>query len=233
MTDPIAQMLADQAAAEAPFARFPDDMPDARDLHSIVTAPNGPEEDAAFDDFAARSRNLARGFAGQPRLHLVHAQCVTLLRRRDPPEGIAALFHRLWSEHGTQMAAALPVRWLISAATTFADHGGCAAERQAGEGLSTLFAMLKLTETERLFSGLPPETPFRPGRSHGPLPMSMQPFAIHGGDLDRTLLTRIWRAGTASPATDALTRRLLGDLLEERRGLFARLGAMRQRRNRL
>lgn len=231
MTDPIAQMLADQAAAEAPFAHFPDEMPSARDLSALVIAPGGAEEDAAFDDFAARSRNLARGFAGRPRLHLVHAQCVTLLRRRAPPEGTAALFHRLWAEHGGDMAAALPLRWLISAATTFADHGSTASERQAGEGLSTLFAMLKLSETERLFSGFAPETPFRPGRSQRPLPMSMQPFAIHGGDLDRALLARIWRAGTASPATDALTRRLLCALMDEPRGLFARLAAMRQRRN--
>ena len=232
MTDRIAQMLADQAAAEAPFAHFPDAMPNARDLHATVVAPDGPEEDAAFDDFAARSRNLVRAFAGQPRLHLVHAQCATLLRRRDPPPGVATLFHRLWAEHGGDMAAALPVRWLISAATTFADHGQSARERQAGEGLSTLFAMLKLAETERLFSGFAPDTPFRPGRSQRPLPMDLQPFAIHGGDLDRALLTRIWRAGTATPATDALTRRLLSDLLEEPRGLFARLTAMRLRRNR-
>jgi len=231
MRDRIAQMLADQAEAEAPFAHFPDDMPAARDLSAPVIAPDGAAEDAAFDDFAARSRNLARAFAGRPRLHFVHAQCVTLLRRRDPPDGIAALFHRLWAEHGDALAAALPVRWLISAATTFADHGPTAAERQAGEGLSTLFAMLKLAETERLFSGFAPDTPFRPGRSQRPLPMDMQPFAIHGGDLDRALLARIWRAGTASPATDALTRRLLCGLLQEPRGLFARLGAMRQRRN--
>ena len=233
MTDRIAQMLADQADAEAPFTHFPDDMPTAHDLSAPVIAPDGAAEDAAFDDFAARSRNLARAFAGRPRLHLVHAQCVTLLRRRDPPEGTAALFHRLWTDHGDALAADLPLRWLISAATTFADHGPTAAERQAGEGLSTLFAMLKLAETERLFSGYAPETPFRPGRSQSPLPMEMQPFAIHGGDLDRTLLTRIWRAGTSAPATDALTRRLLSDLMDEPRGLFARLAAMRQRRNRL
>lgn len=233
MTNPIAQMLADQATAEAPFAHFPDDMPTAHDLCAPVIAPDGAAEDAAFDDFAARSRNLARAFAGRPRLHLVHAQCVTLLRRRDPPDGIVTLFHRLWTDHGDALAAALPLRWLISAATTFADHGPTATERQAGEGLSTLFAMLKLAETERLFSGFAPETPFRPGRSQSPLPMGMQPFAIHGGDLDRALLTRIWRAGTSRPATDALTRRLLSELLDEPRGLFARLAAMRQRRNKL
>ena len=233
MSDRIDQMLADQAASEAPFVHFPDEMPAAHDLHAPVIAPDGPEETAAFNDFAARSRNLARAFAGQPRLYLVHAQCVSLLRRRDPPEGIAALFHRLWAEHGGDMADSLPVRWLISAATTFADYGATATERQAGEALSTLFAMLKLAETERLFSGFAPDVPFRPGRAKVPLPMSMQPFAIHGGDLDRALLTRIWRAGTASPATDALTRRLLTALADDPRGLFARLAAMRQRRNRL
>jgi len=231
MSDHIARMLTDQAAAEAPFARFPHEMPMAERLNDPVTAPDGPEEEAGFDDFAARSRNLARVFAGAPRLHLVHAQCVTLLRRRDPPEGIAALFRALWTDHGAALATGLPTRWLISAATTFADHGDTSSQRQAGEGLSTLFAMLKLTETERLFSGTPPDTPFRPGRVKAPLPMRMQPYAIHGGDLDRALITRIWRAGMSDPATAPLTRRLLRDLMGDPRNVFARLSRMRARSN--
>lgn len=229
MSDRITQMLADQAAAEAPFTRFPDDMPAAERLDEIVVAPDGPEEDAAFADFAARSRNLARNLAGQPRLHLVHAQCVTLLRRRDPPGGTAALFCALWAGHGAALVKGLSTRWLISAATTFADHGRSPAQRQAGEGLSTLFAMLKLTETERLYSGTAPDTPFRPGRVRADLAMQMQPYAINGGDLDRVLITRIWRAGSADAATVHLTQRLLGDLVEDRACVFARLALMRAR----
>lgn len=232
MNDAITQMLAEQDAAETPFTRFPDTMPHSGlDMLAPVVAPSGAAEHAAFDDFAARSRNLARVFAGAPLLHLIHAQCITLLRRRSPPPDIAPLFNQIWRDHGTDLARDLPVRWLISAATTFADHGQSPAARQTGEGLATLFGTLKLSETERLFSGFAPDQPFRPGRSKDPLPFDMQPYAINGGDLDRVLITRIWRAGTSDPSTTALTKKLLENLITESRGVFARLRTMRQRRN--
>ncbi len=232
MTDLLGHMLADQSAAEAPFSKFPEDMPHHNlDLGIAVTAPPGAPEEVKFDDFAARSRNLARVFANQPRRYLVHAQCITLLRRRNPPKDTAAIFCDIWIDHGAELSQNLSYRWLISAATTFADHGATPAQRQAGEGLSTLFGMLKLTESERLFSGRASDTPFLPGKANSSLPLHLSPFAIHGGDLDRTMITRIWRAGHNDPAINHLTHRLLSDLISESRGIFARIRAMRHRRN--
>src|SRR6056297_1117857 len=43
---------------------------------------------------------------------------------------------------------------------TFGDHGKTPEQRSAGLGLSTLFGMMKLYESERLFSGRDPGKPF-------------------------------------------------------------------------
>ncbi len=195
-----------------------------------MLAPDGDHEDAPAGDFAAKSRNLARAFAGQPALLLLNAQLIALLRRHEPPAHIPALFADLWTAHADDLADLHDARWLISSCRTLADFGPTTTSRIVAAELAMLADMMKLYESERLFSGTAPEDLFTGKRTPAPLPLDLDAFAIGSGDLDRSIATRIWKRASGDPVAEALTSRLIPDILGDPRGLFLRLRLMRDRR---
>lgn len=52
----------------------------------------------------------------------------------------------------------LDPRWLVSAITTFGDHGSTEVQRRVGQSMTVLFGAMKLYESERRYSGLGPES---------------------------------------------------------------------------
>lgn len=224
-----------QQEAERPFSRFGDAVPSPDcDLeaawHEPVIAPDGPLETGPFDDFACKARNLARRFAGRPRALLINAKLVTLLRRRDPPPHIERLFQRLWTTYYGQLCDALDARWLISSAQSLSDHGATEPQRRAGAELTLLCGLIKLYETDRLHSGARDPKPFAPNQVNRSLVLDMEPFAIGRGDLDRVLVTRIWRAAQGDPVAESLVLALIPGVLADDRGIFRRLRILRDKR---
>ncbi len=199
-------------------------------MHESVPEADGPKEPAAASDFAAKSRNLARAFAGQPAILLLNARLISLLRRRNPPAHIPRLFADLWSAHADDLADLHDARWLISSCRTLADFGPTEPSRITGAELAMLADMVKLYESERLFSGTAPEDLFAGKRKPAPLPLDLDAFAIGAGDLDRSIATRIWKRAAGDPVAEALVSRLIPDILGDPRGLFLRLRRMRDRR---
>ena len=225
------------AQSEAPFVNAPPLDP-GLDLAARASAPlgppDGPPEPASFSDFTARARNLAREMARENpaarQLHHDLACCIMRLRRRAPDPAAYPLFHRIWAEHGARLSQDLPIRWQVSSAQVFADHGTGVEERMLGAEIALLFGMIKLHESERRFSGLPAWQIHPAPQPHpGPLPLGLSAFAIAEGDLARNLLARIWRrAELAEPSpVAALARHLLRGLLASDRTVFRRLAKMR------
>ncbi|WP_245216253.1 glycosyltransferase family 2 protein [Sagittula salina] len=150
------------------------------------------------------------------------------LRKRSFPEHAPMLFARLWAEQADHLLAHLDPRWLVSAVTTFGDHGVTETQRGIGLALSTLFNMMKLYETERLYSGLRPDQPHPSGRrQNASLPLDMDPFALVGGGLDVNTLARLWQESEGDAAIAPLAHNLLTRLHEDPRALFHRLTLMR------
>lgn len=231
----IAGWLDLQDEAERPFARFDGEVPPETLVPAVlwqttVAAPDTPMEKGAFDDFGVKARNLARAHDGQPEMMLVHAKLITLLRRRTPPPHATALFNQLWSHDPDRLAAALHPRWLISAAETMADHGQTAPQRATGLALSVLCKTVKIHETERLFSGQPPQALFSGTMKRHRLALDQAPFALLHGDADRVLFTRILRGAIGDPVAEALAWTLIPSLLADDRSVFRRLRHMRARR---
>lgn len=130
------------------------------------------------------------------------------------------------------MAETLNVRWLISAATTFADHGQTGDERALGMGLSVLFDMIKLHDSERRLTGLTGNDPFRrqgAGRVPG-IAFGMQGYSFKGGDLDKVLLARLAQLADRTPRMRALAHTMLNLIMSERRSIFARVQMVKARR---
>ncbi|MEJ6391324.1 hypothetical protein [Gymnodinialimonas ulvae] len=208
----------------------PDTIDFAALLRRTLPEADGPPEPAGADDFAAKSRNLARSFAGQPALLLLNARLIALLRRRAPPAHIPALFAALWDAHADDLSDLHDARWLVSSCRTLADFGPSEASRMVAAELAMVVDMMKLYETERLFSGTAPDDLFTGRLTPTSLTLDLDAFAIARGDLDRSVATRIWRRATGDPVAEALASRLIPDILGDPRGLFLRLRLMRNRR---
>jgi hypothetical protein len=234
----FARILTLYERRQRPFIDPLDVLPAADvDLNALAAQSVGDDHFTADlpDRYAALTKyqSLLEEFQGQSELWAVHAMCISLLRRNSPPPEAIALFHRIWREKGADLARELPVRWLISAASTFADHGENADLRAGGMGLYMLFDLIKLHASERRLSArrndrafqARPERPFR-----DTLAFDMEPYSLAKGDLDRTMLARLWQICEREPVLHPLGTRMLRLVLTDRRSVFARVQSFKKRR---
>lgn len=200
---------------------------------SIVPAPEQTKEDAPRFSATRKWLELQSEFQGQDALQLLHGFLIAVSRRSDPPAVAMPLFHRIWAEQGNALAADLPVRWLISAATTFADCGETSAQRACGMGLSTLFDLIKLHDSERRASGDAGDTRRRVVRpvKRPPLAFDMDPYSLRGGDLDRVMLARLWALGEQDATIRPLAFRMLRMVMVDTRSIFARMQDFKSEKN--
>ncbi|MGJ8588039.1 MAG: hypothetical protein ACSHXW_07780 [Yoonia sp.] len=178
-----------------------------------------------------KKRHMLLGeLAGHSELALLHGLLVSHLRKHTYPDRAPALFLRLWAKEEAWLLDTLPTRWLISAVITFAEHGVTEADRNLAARMNMLFSLMKIYESERAFSGLPPQKAFRTqDRNKSPLPMGMKDFSVLKGDLEANLLAPLWRDAEHAPATGNLTRHLLNTLNTDDGTVFRRFAIMREK----
>ena len=193
-----------------------------------------PAEVPPFRSSYHRKRFALRDeFEGQTELCFLNGLLIAHLRKRSWPEQAPGLFLRLWATYGGHLLVRLDPRWLVSSATTFGDHGETPAQRSVGLALSALFGTMKLYESERLYSGRRADEPFGlDTKAEGPLPLKMDAAALCSGGLDVEMLGRLWREAERDPVIAPLAHHLLEMLVADRRTVLARLGAMRQSKER-
>ncbi|APX25550.1 MAG: glycosyltransferase family 2 protein [Rhodobacteraceae bacterium] len=201
-----------------------------------VTDPDqDPAEAPPFRSSYHRKRHaLRKELVGQSELVFLNGLLIAHLRKRSFPSHLPALFHRLWAEQGAHLIERLDQRWLVSAVTTFGDHGQTPVQRSVGLALNVLFGTMKLYETERLYSGSPADRAFPLDRkSPGPLPMEMDAYAIASGGLDVNMIGRLWTEAEGDGVIRPLAHHLLDLLIHDDRTLFRRLRTMRKRKARV
>lgn len=195
---------------------------------------DAPSVAGSKSTYSRKLRELSREFAGQPELLLLHGLLVAHLRRRSAPVHTAALFNRLWAEESGWLLDHLDARWLVSAITTFGDHGATEVQRRLGQSLSLMFGMMKLYETERLYSGAAPDQPHEwARRKPKALALQMDAYAVGGGGLDVNMLGRLWQDAETDPVIAPLVRHLLELLIVDDRTVFRRLRLMRRQREKM
>ncbi|MEM9576092.1 MAG: hypothetical protein AAF999_03655 [Pseudomonadota bacterium] len=211
---------------------LPDPQVDLDHLYQqIVPAPEAEADPGRRCSATNKWRALQAEFEGQSALFLLHAMTIAISRRSSPPPDVIALFQRIWVEKGEVLAQELPTRWLISAATTFADCGTNSNQRALGMGLTTLFDMIKLHESERRITGQPGDRPLTRDRSvrPAPMPLDMPPYSLRRGDLDRVMLSRLWALCEKDPVIQPLATRMLGMVMTDPRTIFGRLQRIKDR----
>ncbi|WP_298676000.1 hypothetical protein [uncultured Lentibacter sp.] len=213
--------------ADACFDPSPDLVALARQtVPESATDPTG-----AKGSWALKCSMIAPEFVGRSALAFLAAQLIAQLRRNSPPQGGAALFRRLWAEAPEHLLSQLDLRWQVSSAMTFADHGAPGPEQALGASLKMLFGLIKLYEFERLFSGLAPSVPHRFGqRSSAAMPLQMDPYSLNNGGLDSALLAPLYQQAEEAPVLRPLALSLLGALNAEDGTVFRRLSIMKARR---
>ncbi|SLN34362.1 hypothetical protein TRL7639_01556 [Falsiruegeria litorea R37] len=217
--------------AERPFQNAHLVMPPADvDLAALARQTVTAEPDRPLPEGETDARRklhaLELEFDGDNVLHLLHALTIALLRRRDASEEARQLFLRIWREQGKFLAGTLSVRWMISAATTFGDHGDTIEQRLGGQGLSMLFDLIKLHDSERRQSGRGNDSGFPRVRGAKPrdgLAFDMDPYSLENGDLDINMLARLWRLSEADAVLRPLGFRMLRLVMSDRKTIFARL----------
>jgi len=199
-------------------------------LHAqIVPPPQGCIDDLPRFSVERKWLELQQEFEGGSELFRLHAMLIAISRRNDPPPGALPLFFRIWDEQGPVMARELPVRWLISTATTFADCGQNADQRALGMGLSTLFDLVKLHDSERRRAGLSGDAvqPAAPGAERPPLGFDMNPYSFARGDVDRVMIARLWQLAERDRTIRPLAMRMLGIVMTDRHSIFARAQSLK------
>ncbi|WP_292293847.1 glycosyltransferase family 2 protein [Marivita sp.] len=196
---------------------------------TTVTIP--ADDTRTLSDNARKTWEIAKELKGQNSLLHLNALLIAHLRKRSQPAHTADLFLRLWAEQADLLIREMDLRWKVSSLTTFGDHGKTPEQRSAGLGLSTLFGMMKLYESERLFSGRDPGKPFTlDGRSNAALPLGMNAFSLTDGGLDVNMIGRLWEEAEADPVIRPLAHDMLQRLIDDPRTVFRRLHRLRARK---
>ncbi|KUF09062.1 glycosyltransferase family 2 protein [Pseudoponticoccus marisrubri] len=230
----IAALLARYEGRRDPFDTAPGEglPPEDIDLAALACkAVQAPEDTPSFRSSFHRKRvQLATELAGRSQLCLLNALLISHLRKRSVPEHAPRLFHRLWAEQSDHLLDSLDARWLVSSVTTFGDHGLTPVQRATGLALTALFGTMKLYESERLYSGTPPDQPHGAGKLRAALPLDMDAYALAGGGLDVNLIARLWQEAAQDAVIAPLAHHLIDLMIHDPRTVFSRFETMRRRK---
>jgi len=95
---------------------------------------------------------LRNEFVGQSELCYTHAKIIVLIRRDFESKKHYALLENLWREEKDYLLKNLNVRWLLSAADTFADFSDNEALKGLSVACSCLLNTVKIQESEHFFT---------------------------------------------------------------------------------
>ncbi|MCV2893922.1 hypothetical protein [Lentibacter sp. XHP0401] len=204
---------------------------DLATLAGRIVPESAAEPKGNHGTFALKRSMIAPEFIGLSELAFLNAQLIAHLRRSIYPPEAPALFRRLWAEHPEHLLGQLDLRWQVSSAMTFADHGQAGPEQALGASLKMLFGLIKLYEFERLFTGLAPSEIHRFGsRSKAAMPLKMDQYSLNHGGLDVALLAPLYAQAEDAPVLKPLALTLLHALNAEGGTIFRRLDTMKERR---
>lgn len=141
---------------------------------------------------------VAREFSGQSLLTFRAAWLIVSIRRGVEQADALRAFFALWDEGGDRLCRDLDLRWLVSCADTFAQHGRTQVERALGQSASMLANTAKLYESERAagqVTGLPGDIDAATRLFDG-----MTAYSFGRGDVIRNMVSRLDALEGATPA---------------------------------
>lgn len=165
---------------------------------------------SAEKSLEAHIDNLKGEFSGKSALLHYHASLIVLIRREISVKKNYQKFCDLWAAEEDFLLQNLDIRWLVSAADTFADHSEDAEIRNVGMMVTLLINTIKLYETERVLqaqdaSFVATEDAVNELGSRAPLFDGLRCFAVGRDDTLRNLFWRIQNVSKIKPTGQILT----------------------------
>lgn len=198
----------------------------------IVEAGEAVQTRGAEKSLDRHLENLRREFSGQPELLHHHARLIVLIRREVRPAESVARFLALWAQEAGFLCRHLNLRWLVSAADTFADHAPDPQARAVAMMATLLANTVKVCESDRYIRGAETLAP-RADRIETlqtdlvPLFGGMSVFTVGTDDTLRNMYWRLEPFFAAGPA--GMILKTVYDRLQVDDTAFARLRALHRR----
>lgn len=176
--------------------------------------------------------NLRREFSGQSELLLHHASLVVLIRREVRLSESVSGFEDLWVQEAEFLCRHSNLRWLISAADTFADHARDPQTRAVAIMATLLGNTVKISESDRHIHGAEtlaplPERIERLQAGMVPLFDGLSVFKAGSDDMLRNMYWRLEPCFAAGPA--GMIFKTIYDRMQVNDTAFARLRALHHR----
>jgi|AntAceMinimDraft_12_1070368.scaffolds.fasta_scaffold05091_5 hypothetical protein len=195
----------------------------------VVLANEAPKQTrGSHNDLRTHTDALIREFSGQPELALHHATLIVLIRRESSLEKNVDSFSRLWQSEHPWLIQNLNIRWLVSAADTFADHAEDPIDRALALSVSLLANTVKAYETERYLCNVPEAAYSQDRVAHVQehLVPIFEGISCYTVGSDDTLRNMVWRIQTVSK--DRVVGKILLAVLERLAQLPTPYGRMRE-----
>lgn len=198
----------------------------------IVEAGEAVQTRGSDKSFGRHMANLRREFSGQPELLLHHARTVVLIRREVRLSESLGQFFALWDQETAFLCQKMNLRWLISAADTFAEHAPDPQERTVGMMASLLGNTVKIGESDRYICGAETLAPLpeRIDMLQAELVPLFEGTSVFTVGTDDTLRNMYWRLKpffAVGPA--GMILKTIYDRIQVNDTAFARLRALHHR----
>ncbi|CAD7023981.1 hypothetical protein REJC140_00392 [Pseudorhizobium endolithicum] len=132
-------------------SELPDDLEGLKTI--LVETDARPAEMGQIKSLDKHVENLRIQFSGKPELLFHHAKLIVLVRREFDTKENYKRFRGLWDQESAFLRKQSDLRWLISAADTFADHDEDPLTRSIAMMTSLLVNTIKVCETDRFIRG--------------------------------------------------------------------------------
>jgi len=197
----------------------------------IIAAGEPVQTHGSEKSLDAHVANLQCEFSGQPELVFHHAKLIVLIRREFRLKETLAQFFALWESEVDFLCTHLNLRWLVSAADTFAEHAE--GSQRAVAMMATLLAnTVKIAESDRYIRGAEALTPMadRIEKLQTELVPLFEGTSVFTIGPDDTLRNMRWRLEPffAEGAAGAILKAVY-DRLQVNDTAFARLRALHRR----
>jgi len=116
---------------------------------TIIESLNKSYTHGSSNDLEEHLNALKNEFSGESELAYTHAKVIVLIRREFEEKKYFQIFEQLWDEEKNFLLKNLSIRWLISAADTFADNSKDRSTQALSLACSCLLNTIKIQETER------------------------------------------------------------------------------------
>lgn len=192
----------------------------------IVPAPEPISRTLRRQNIVDQHLILQKNFTGRSELLLLHALCISYLRRTTQlREKALFTFRMIWEFETDFLLENLTGRWIISALQTFHDHGLTEGEKLAGAAGFLYGNLIKIYETERNTLNEKPIEKLSPRNFKNKTVPEFRSF-VPGDDVLININAFVYGTATRGGLARPSLMRLL-EIVHQSRAIFSRIDSYR------